>query len=306
MRDWYGGGRIAGLPAPVRGALWTCCAVTLFACMINLVRFLSETQHTLEIVLFRNLFGLMALLPWLLRNGLRAMRTSRPGLHMIRAALGLLSMILWFWTLDLLPTAEATALSFLAPVLVSILAVPLLKEHMHPDRLLAVIVAFAGVLLIVDPGSDIAWFGASVALVTAFAWALSAITVKLLSRTESSALIAAYMLLPITPISLVLAIPVWQPPTTTEFLAFMALGAVGTAGHVCMARAMATTEAGIVAAFDYLRLPAVAIIAYLAFGDIANAATWVGGTVIAMSGLYVAHREARRQSAGLHAPKDRV
>ena len=283
-------------PAPLRGAFWTSCAVLCFAAMINLVRYLSDSQHTLEIVFFRNLFGLLALLPWLLRNGPTALRTSRLGLHMTRAALGLASMVLWFSTLRIMPVAEATALSYLAPVMVSILAVPFLGERLYPERIVAVTIAFAGALLIARPGTAAAQMAALVALATATAWAFSSITVKMLARTEPPALIAAYMILPITPVSLIIALPVWQWPSTAEWIAFAALGTAGTIGHVCMARALAATEAGIVATFDYLRLPAVALTAYLAFGEIADATTWIGGAVIAASGIFVIQRESKRHT----------
>jgi len=291
--------RLEALPATLRGTLWMLGAVLNFAVMINLVRYLSETQHTLEIVFFRNLMGVLAMAPWLLRTRFAGLRTERLPLHMLRAFFGLMAMIFWFTTLALALLAEATALSFLAPMFISILAVLVLGETMHARRWAAIAAAFLGALVILRPGLEAVQPAALIALVTALFWAAGSITVKILARTESSAAIAVYMVLPLTPISLIAAIPVWRTPTLAELIAFIALGAVGTMGHVSLARALTIADAGHVAPFDYLRLPAVAAIAYLAFGETADLWTWAGAGIIAASGIYLAHREsaARRRAA---------
>lgn len=285
------------LPAQLRGALWMCVAVPCFASMINIVRFLGETQHPLEIVFFRNLFGLLALVPWLISVGPTALRTERLGLHLFRAAIALLAMALWFWSLTLMPVTVATALSFLAPVLTSILAVLVLGEPLRAYRLVAVFGGFAGALIIMRPGGDVFGFAALIAVATALVWAISSITVKKLSSTEPAALIAAYMILPITPISLLLAIPYWQWPDLAAWAGFVALGSFATLGHVCMGKAMAAMDAGIVVAYDYLRLPCVALIAWLAFGDVTDGLTWIGGILIALCGLYTVRQSARESSS---------
>jgi len=274
-----------------------CVAVPCFASMINLVRFLGETQHPLEIVFFRNLFGLLALVPWLVRVGPSALRTERLGLHLFRAAVGLLAMTLWFWSLSLMPVTEATALSFLAPVLTSILAVVVLGEPLRAYRLVAVAGGFAGAMIVMRPGGAVFGFAAVVAIATALVWAISSITVKKLSSTEAAPLMAAYMILPITPLSLLLALPFWQWPSAGEWLGFAALGGFATLGHVCMGKAMAAMDAGIVVAYDYLRLPCVALIAWLAFGDVTDGWTWLGGVLIGLCGLYTVRQSAREGGA---------
>src|SRR5918995_5623263 len=116
----------AGLPASVRGALWMCAAATAFAVMITLVRHLTDGLHPLQVVFLRTAFGLVAMLPWLLRQGIGVLRTSR--LHLLRALIGIFAMVGWFTTLSLMPLAEATALSFTAPIFTSVLAVLILGE----------------------------------------------------------------------------------------------------------------------------------------------------------------------------------
>lgn len=288
---------VSTLPPPLRGALWMALAVPCFSIMINLVRYLSETQHTFEIVFFRNLFGVIALTPWMIRQGTGALRTNRLGLHMFRSGVGLAAMCLWFWTLDLMPTTEATAMSFLAPIMTSLLAIWLLGEPMRAYRLIAVCGGFLGTLIIIRPGSGVFVFGAIVAVLTALVWAISSVTVKKLSSTEPAPVMAVYMVLPIMPISLALAWPHWLWPTPAEWMAFLALGTAGSVGHVAMGKAMASADAGIVVAYDYLRLPCVALIAYLVFGDVTDGFTWLGAILIALCGLFVARRSIQEARA---------
>jgi drug/metabolite transporter (DMT)-like permease len=290
----------SGLPASLAGALWMCGAACAFALMVNLVRHLTQSLDPLQVVFFRNAFGLLAMLPWLLRRGPGVLRTERLGLH-ARAAIGIVAMVCWFTSLALLPLAEATALSFTAPIFTSILAMLLLGEVMRARRWSATAVGFAGALIILQPGFTSLQPAALLAIVTALVWASSTILVKVMARTESAGAIVTWLVLFSTPISLLAALFVWQTPTAGQLGLAALLGAAGSAGHFCMTRALAVAEASAVMPFDYLRLPVVACIAYFAFGEVPDLWVWLGGTVIAASGIYIAQREARLQPQTLPA-----
>ncbi|HSA82472.1 MAG TPA: DMT family transporter [Geminicoccaceae bacterium] len=283
----------AGLPAPVLGALWMCAAATAFALMITLVRQLTDGLHPLQVVFFRTAFGLLAMLPWLLRQGVQVMRTSRLRLHLLRALIGIFAMVGWFTTLSLMPLAEATALSFTSPIFTSLLAVLILGEVMRLRRWMATAIGFLGALIIVRPGIEAIDPAALLAILTAAIWASSSILVKVMARTESAGAITTYMVLLTTPMTLIAALFVWQHPTLEQIGWAALLGAAGSAGHFCMSRALGTADATLVAPFDYLRLPIVALIAFIAFGEVPGVWVWLGGAAIALSGLYITHREAR-------------
>jgi uncharacterized membrane protein len=119
--------------------------------------------------------------------------------------------------------------------------------------------------------------------------------------SSSGGAIVTYLVLFSTPFSLAAALFVWQTPTLAQLALAALLGAAGSAGHFCMTRALASADAGAVMPFDYLRLPVVAAIAYIAFGEVPDLWVWLGGAVIAASGLYSVHREARLQPAVLPA-----
>ena len=289
----------AGLPAPVRAALWMAAASTAFAVMIILIRHLTATFDPLQVVFFRNFFGLIAMLPWLVGHGVGALRTQRLGLHALRATIGIVSMICWFTALSLMPLAQATALSFTAPIFTSVLAVIFLGEVMRLRRWTATAVGLLGTLIIVRPGYASVEPAALFAIASALLGAASPIFVKIMARTESTGAIVTYMVLFMTPISLVPALLVWQQPSLEEIGFAALLGLAGTLGHLCLTRALASADATVVVPFDYLRLPAVALIAYLVFAEVPAIWTWIGGAIIAASSVYMTLREAklRREAA---------
>lgn len=278
------------LSTGVQGALWMSAGAAFFAVMINLVRYLTDQLDPLQVVFFRNAFGLAALLPWLLRQGAKAMHTEHLRLHILRATIGLTAMVLWFTTLSIMPLAEATALSFTAPIFTSILAVIFLGEVMRRHRWVALALGFLGALTIVRPGIAALDPTALLAIVTALVWGSGTVLVKYMSRTETTSAMVVYMPLFLTPISLIPAVLVWEWPTPELWAIALLFGTVGTLGHVCLTRALTIADATSVVPFDYLRLPFVAIIAYVLFAEIADLWVWLGGILIATGALYNAHQ----------------
>ena len=189
-------GAVAGLPAPVRGALWMCAAATCFALMVTLVRHLTDDLHPLQVVFFRTAFGLLAMLPWLLGRASGCSAPARLRLHLLRALIGIFAMVGWFTTLSLMPLAEATALSFTAPIFTSVLAVLMLGEVMRLRRWAATAIGFLGALIIVRPGFAAIQPAALLAIATAAIWASSTVLIKVMARTESAGAITTYMVAP--------------------------------------------------------------------------------------------------------------
>jgi drug/metabolite transporter (DMT)-like permease len=278
-----------------------CGAACSFALMVNLVRHLTASLDPLQVVFFRTAFGLLAMLPWLIGRGPAVLRTQRLGLHILRAAIGIAAMVCWFTTLALLPLAQATALSFTAPIFTSVLAVVVLGEVMRARRWSAIALGFLGALIILRPGLETLQPAALLAIATALVWASSTILVKVMARTESAGAIVTYLVLFSTPLAFAAACFVWQTPTVAQLGWAALLGVAGSAGHLCLTRALASAEATAVMPFDYLRLPVVAVIAYLAFGEVPDLWVWLGGGLIALSGLYITHREARLKPAAVPA-----
>ncbi|MCP4326976.1 MAG: DMT family transporter [Alphaproteobacteria bacterium] len=275
----------------IAGALWMLLAALGFALMSGIIRHVSAQLDPFVIVFFRNLFGLMFMMPWLLRSGLSGLRTGRLRLHLLRAVMGLGGMLCWFWALSNMPMAEAVALNFTAPLFTTVLAIPLLGEVVHLRRWTATIVGFLGVLVILRPGMAAISEPAIVVLMASVFMAGAGILIKTLSRTEGDGAMVTYVVLFLTPMSLVPALFVWTMPSWTTLLWLAAIGGLATLAHQCLTRSFRAADASAIMPFDYARLPFVAAIGYVAFDQSVDVWTWVGGGIIAAAGLYIAHRE---------------
>lgn len=278
----------------VAGGAWMLTACFLFAIMTGLVRHVADSgMHPWEVAFFRNFFSLLVMAPWILKAGIAGLRTARLPLYTLRAFVGMVSMLCWFWSVALLPITEATALGFTAPFFTTILAALVLGEVVRLRRWAAVMVGFIGTLVILRPGgSDLPAFGAAVALGAACTQAGSTIMIKTLSRTESPNAIVAYMTIYLTPMSLVPALFVWTTPSWEQLGWLFLVGFVGTGAHLCFTRALKAADASAIVPIDFARLVFVAIIGMVFFSQIPSVWTWIGAAVIFASGLYVIRREA--------------
>lgn len=274
-------------------------AATLMAGIMNsAARHVMETVHPFELVFFRNLFAFAFVVPMLLRTGVGVFRTDRLGLHVGRASLNTVNMMVWFTAVSLAPLAEVTALGFTAPIFATVLSVIILRETVGLRRWSAIVVGFAGTMIVLQPGFDTVSSGHGLTLLAATMWAGVLLIIKSLSRTESSITIVAYMSLLMTPMSLIPAAFVWVWPTWTE-LAWMALiGVCGGAGQYFLAQSFHEADISVVMPFDFTKLVWIALIAYLAFAEIPDWTTWFGGAVIFASTLYIARREAKKRTEG--------
>lgn len=266
-----------------------CC----FALMSALIRLGSAELHPFQIAFFRNAIGLLFMLPWLAKGNLSALKTKRIGLYWIRALLGAGTMLLFFWTLSILPLAEVVSLSFTTPLFVTMGAAWILHETVGIRRWSATLIGFAGTLIILRPGADAVTLPAMMVLISAAAMAGSILIIKVLSRTENSNAIVMYMGLMMTPITFLVAVWFWQWPSAKTWAIMVGLGAAGTAGHVCFTRAIQIADASLVMPFDFVRLPVVALLGWLLFGQAVDAFTWIGAVIIFSAGVYIAHRETR-------------
>lgn len=284
----------AALPGPARGALWMLLASLGFAGMTTVVRHVTAEMHPFQAAFFRNLFGLMFMLPWMVRAGWAGLRTGSVRKYGLRALLGMTAMLCWFNAIANMPLADATSLSFIAPIFASILAMIFLGERAGIRRWSAILVGFAGALIILRPGFEEINSAAILLLFGSAAVAGSVIMVKILSRTEPSSAIVAYMGIYMVPMSLVPSLFVWQAPSWNIVPWLIAMGGLATLGQWAMTQSYAAADATVVLPFDYARLPLVAAIAFVAFGETVDVWTWIGGFVIAAAAIYIARRESKR------------
>lgn len=280
--------RVAGT---LRGALFMLGSGAAFAVMMALVRALAPEIHPFEAAFFRNLFGVLFMLPWLTLAGTRVLRTGRFSIHALRAGFGLAAMLSLFYALGHLPLAETTALTFTAPLFATVGAAVLLGEKVRQRRWAATLVGFVGALIVLRPGRAAIDPVAFVALASAIFIAGAMLTIKSLSRTEHPNAIVLIMGLLMTPASLIPAAFVWRTPTGTTWILIALMGLAATVGQVCLTRAFRAAEASAVLPVDFSRLIFVSLLGYALFGERPDLWTWVGAGLIVAASVYIAHRE---------------
>lgn len=258
-----------------------------------IVRQVSPDMHPFVIGFTRSLFGLLVVLPWILsRPGmLRSHYTFR---HALRAALKLASLVSFFAAFALAPLADVTAIAFTAPIFVTVGAWLFLSEQPRAMRVAAVLVGFVGVLFVVRPGDGGISPGLGFALLGALLTALIQLMLKPMSGRDSTETLVAWNLILTVPIAVVPALWFWTSPTPGQWLLLALQGALGAINMGLVTRAFSLAEASLIVPIDFLRLPIVALLAFLMFGQTVPVATWIGGTVIFLATLMMA-RTARRQ-----------
>lgn len=275
----------------LRGIVLMCVSTVAFSVMHGLVRFVSDVLPPFQIAFFRNLFGLMFLMPLLLRSRFKLLRTNRIGLHALRGVINIGAMLMFFTALSISPLAKVTALSFTAPIFMAVLAVIVLGERFRIYRWLAILLGFIGMLIILRPGFVAIDTGALLVTGAAALWAVAMILIKILSRTDSSLTIVAYMGIFLGAFSILPALWVWQP-FGLQTLGWMALiGLFGTIAQMSLSQALKETDPTALMPFDFLKLIWTALIGAWFFAEIPDVYTLIGATVIFASGLFIAFRE---------------
>jgi drug/metabolite transporter (DMT)-like permease len=272
-------------------------AVMLLTGMGALIKLAEARGAALpELMLFRQLFAIPIVVLWVaIGPGLATLRTRRLGAHINRAAFGLTGMTFTFGALLLLPLPEATTLSFTIPIFATILGALVLKEPTGIHRWGAVVVGFAGVLIVTQPGSGhIPLFGALVGLVSALMISIIAIQLRDLGRTENAGTtVFWFSVLSVPPMAIIyLFFAQWHDAATWGLL--VAIGTVGGLGQIAFTAALRYAPVSAVMPMDYSGLIWATLFGWLLFGALPGGWTYVGAPVIIASSLYIAWREHRR------------
>ena len=285
-------------PPVLRGILLMCIATVFFSTMHVLVRYVARDVPPLQIAFLRNIFGVIVFAPLLMSSGLAFLRTRRIGLHAVRGVLNSVAMLMFFTGLAMTPVARVTALAFSAPIFTAVLSVIFLGERFRLRRWLAIVAGFAGTLIILRPGMIPADLGSILVVSSALVWAVTMIVIKVLSRTDSSFAITAYMNIFLSIFSLGPALWVWVTPPPDMWVWLVAIGILGTIAQLALSQALKETEPTAVMPFDFLKLVWATLLGLWVFGELPDLYTWIGALVVFASGFFIAYREhqERRRS----------
>lgn len=288
-----------GRSTNLTGILLFLGAIFCFGVMDTMIKYLSGSYGTWQIMFFRAFFALAPLAVLVARSGgIVALRTRRPLAHVLRSIAGVAAVFCFFFAFAYMPLADVYAIGFAAPLFVTALSVPVLKEKVGWRRWAAVLVGFVGVLVMLRPGAGVFSLIALVPLVGAFLYALLMLYIRVLSRTETNAAIVFYFMVTTAVVAGIAMLPDWVTPGPADFALLIATGVVGGVAQILFTQAFRLVSPSLAAPFEYTGMLWAVGFGYLIFGDIPDRAIWIGSAIVMGSGLYILHRETMHSREG--------
>lgn len=282
-----------------RAVLAMLLAVALFALMDAGLKALSAHYPPLQVAALRGAASLPLVLGWALATaGMRTLLRVRWSLHLLRGALGVAMMAAFAYALRHMPLSTAYSIFFVAPLLITALSVPFLGEHVGPRRWVAIGIGLAGVLVVLRPtGEGMLSLAGVAVLVAALGYAISAITVRVLARTDSTQAMMVWLLALMALGAGALSWPGWVPLRAADAALIAGVGLAGALGQYAITEAFRLGEASLIAPLEYTALLWGVILDATLWGVLPDRVTWLGAGIIVASGLYLLHRERARGAA---------
>jgi drug/metabolite transporter (DMT)-like permease len=272
-------------PDLLRGAAYIVVSELLLVTMSAIIKAVSSELPTEMMVFFRNLFGLLVLMPLVLRNGVGSLRTRVPHLHLTRGLVGVSAMYCFFYTLGELPLAEATIYKLTAPLFIPLIAWLWLRERAPVLALWAVLIGFIGVLLILKPGVAAFSAAALIGLLGAALAATAKVTIRRMSVSEPSTRIVFYFGLVATSASAVPLLWAWQTPTMEALGWLLLMGVCATSAQLLLTRAYSLAPAGQIAPLTYVSVLFGALYGWLFWQEGLGVITVIGMVVTVLAGI---------------------
>ena len=268
-------------------------SVALFALMDAGLKTLSAHYPPFQVAAMRGLSSLPLVLGWALASaGAGALLRVRWPLHLVRGVLGIVMMASFVYALKRLPLSTAYSIFFVAPLLITALSVPILGEHVGPRRWTAIAVGLLGVLVVLRPtGEGVLTLAGLAVLVAAFGYAVSAILVRVLARTDSTQATTFWLLALMALGAGLLAWPGWVPLRGEHAAIIAGIGIAGAVGQYTITEAFRSGEASLVAPLEYSALVWGVLLDLSLWGVLPDGLTWLGAAIIVGSGLYLIRRE---------------
>ena len=279
--------------SPLAAAGWMLAAVASFSLMDAGMKLLSAHYPPLQVTLLRGAASLPFVLVWVLASaGVRSIVPVRWGLHLLRGVLGMVMIGCFVYALKRMPLSTAYTLYFVAPLLVAALSVPLLGERVGPRRWTAIGIGLLGVVVVLRPGVDgLVSLPGLMVLLAATAYAIAAVTVSLLTRTDTPQSMVVWFLAIMAVGAGLAAIPGWVPLRWEHAALILGMGLAGAFGQIALTSAFMRGDASMIAPLEYTGLVWVIAWDWLLWQTLPDAATWTGAAIIVASGLYLLRRE---------------
>jgi len=279
----------------LRGGAWVLLSAMCFVAMTTMVKFLG-TGYSAEVQTFyRQLAGLIVLGPIMIARGWSVFAARRWGLMLFRSAAQSLGFILSFYSFQVLPLADANALSFTRALWVVPLAILFLREKLGLAQSILTVVGFGGALVMLNPGETSFGWGQATALIAAFLIAATNISVKSLSRDQGIVTLVIWSSLLGAIFTAPFAIAEAHVPGVHDLLLLLVMGTLGVAAQICNVRGLKIGEASVIVPIDYTRLIFAVLIGSMFFGERPNQATLIGATIIIAATVLLGILEYRKR-----------
>ncbi len=282
-----------------KAIFYTILTCFLVSILIAIVRHLSISLHVFFIVMMRNLFAFLLFIPLMIKKRQKLFKTSNFHLHLIRNLNGLVAMLIWFYTVTLIPLPEAVSFTFIVPITTTLAAMFFLKEKINPRIWKALFIGFLGILVIVRPGFHEFKFAYILAFFTTILWSISNIIVKIMTKTDQPETIVAYMSFIMLVFSIPLGIIHIEPLNWQDLFWLFMLGLLSNLSHISLSTAYSKADLSLVQPFDFTRLIFISIISYFAFGQIIDIYSALGAIIILIGTIFIAPRNKRKYNDNL-------
>ncbi len=288
----------------IKALFFMAAGVLCFSILDAVTKLLTDGYGTWQIMILSRICPMLAAILVMHRSTGRyfAFRTAFVKTHLMRAVLVVATTWTFYECLRYLHLADAIAIAFAAPLFMTSLSGPLLGERVGPRRWAAVLIGFVGVLIALRPGQHGISWGALLALIAAFTYALGQLWLRPLSGKEQNYNIIFYATLFSGLAGLVPAILEWKSPSLIDWSLFLLQGSCSAIAQLCMIRAFKIGEASMLAPLEYTALLWATILGYALWGHLPTIQVVIGAVIIIGSSLYIAQREARQGAK--HRPAD--
>ena len=279
----------------ILGILFMTLAMLCLSVNDVLVKGLSSSFPIWEVIFFRALSGVIISILLVVFFGIKTLKTKKTFGHLIRAFSSVACVVFYFFGLKYLMLSENVAIVHSAPILATLLAIPILGEKLGLHRMLAILVGFIGVLIIVKPGSDLFKIESLFPLSAAFFMAIAYLSTRFLMATESSVSIIFYYSLALLITSLIFFPNNFVMPSLFHLMPLMGLGVMGSLGHYFMSQAAKSAEVVVITPFEYTSFIFLGVMGYFFYDEVPNSSVFIGMLLIVLSGIYIVYREQQKK-----------
>ena len=261
--------------------------------MGTFIKLAQEELNVFTTGFLRFFFGFLIIIPYILKTKFKVFSTKNLKIHIVRSALNLPAMLLGFAALAMLPLEKMTAIHFIVPIIVTILAVIFLKEKIYLYRSIALVMGFLGMLIILRPGIIDISIGIYMALISSLIWSVVIILTKKVSKDDSAITILSHQYVYMSLFSFPLVIYFWDQPSLKTIILILCAAMSGTILHIALNHAYKLVDVTMTQPYSFLGLIASSIIGFFVFSDKPDFYTWLGASVIFCGVLLISYRELK-------------